>query len=85
MRGAGGCVEAVATVNGFSVDDKSMDEVVNALKSKGLVQGVQMTLLGAMPKVRNYAMHANWEKISKEDVGSVISSVEQFLWSKFGP
>jgi len=56
---------------------------VNALKSKGLVSGAQKSLLDTMPKIRDYAMHANWDKITAEDVSSVIGFVEQFLLSHF--
>lgn len=72
-----------AVVNGLIIDDNSMSEVVSALKSKGLVSGAQKSLLTAMPKIRNYAMHAEWDKISAPDVSSVIGFVEQFLLSNF--
>jgi hypothetical protein len=72
-----------ALMNGLPVSDKGMQEVVNALKAKGLVGGAQKTLLDTMPKVRDYAMHANWDKITPQDVGSVIGFVEQFLLAKF--
>ena len=72
-----------AEANGLSVGDKVMQEVVNALKAKGLVTGAQKSLLDSMPKIRDYAMHANWEKITAQDVGSVIGFVEQFLLSHF--
>lgn len=72
-----------ATANGLNVDNGSMMAVINALKSKGLVSGTYKTLLNAMPKIRNYAMHADWEKISEPDVKSVIGFVEQFLLTKF--
>ena len=72
-----------ARAEGLSVDDKDMQSVVGALKSKGLVGGFQKTLLDTMPKIRDYAMHANWDKINETDVGSVIGFVEQFLISKF--
>ncbi len=72
-----------AVANGLNVDDKSMTDVINALKSKGLVSGAQKSLLSAMPKVRDYAMHANWDKISEPDVSGVIGFVEQFLLTKF--
>jgi hypothetical protein len=75
-----------ALVNGLTVDGNSMQDTVNALKSKGLVSGAQKTLLESMPKIRDYAMHANWEKIDAPAVNSVIGYVEQFLLSKFsGP
>jgi len=72
-----------AIANGLDVADKVMQEVVNALKAKGLVLGAQKSLLDAMPKIRDYAMHANWDKISEPDVSSVIGFVEQFLLSNF--
>lgn len=33
--------------------DRSMQDVVNALKAKGLVGGAQKTLFGTMPKIRD--------------------------------
>ena len=72
-----------ATANEIDVSDKTMQEVVNALKSKGLVAGAQKSLLDTMPKIRNHALHADWDKLSEPDVNSVIGFVEQFLLSKF--
>jgi hypothetical protein len=72
-----------ARQNELIVDDKEMQAVVGALKSKGLVSGAQKTLLDTMPKLRDYAMHANWDKLTNEDVGSIIGFVEQFLLSHF--
>jgi len=72
-----------ATVNGLAVDDKSMADIVNALKGAGLVAGAQKAILDRMPTIRNYALHANWDKISEPDVGGVIGFVEQFLLTKF--
>ena len=71
------------TQHNLDVDDKVMQQVVGALKSKGLVTGAQKSLLDTMPKIRDYAMHANWDKITPEDVSSVIGFVEQFLLSHF--
>ena len=72
-----------AIANKLEVQDKSMADVVNALKGAGLVAGAQKTLLDRMPTIRNYALHANWDKISEPDVGSVIGFVEQFLLKNF--
>ncbi|MBS1807303.1 MAG: DUF4145 domain-containing protein [Acidobacteria bacterium] len=72
-----------AQKQGLAVDDKDMTDVVAALKSQGLVSGAQKTLLSTMPKIRNYAMHANWDKITEPDVNSVIGFVEQFLITYF--
>lgn len=72
-----------ATLNGLDAGGKTMDNVVGMLKSAGLVQGAQKSLLDAMPRVRNCAMHADWAKISEPEVHSVISFVESFLQTKF--
>ena len=72
-----------ASANGLQVKGQTMEDVVNALKGKGLVSGAQKTLLAAMPKVRNTAMHANWDKLTPQDAGSVIGFVEQFLLANF--
>lgn len=72
-----------AKSKGLSVEDKNMEDVVNALKAQGLVSGAQKVLLAAMPKIRNHAMHADWEKLTPQDAGSVIGFVEQFLLSHF--
>jgi hypothetical protein len=72
-----------AAIKGIDTENKTMTEVVNALKSGGHVAGAQKTLLDRMPTIRNYALHANWDKISEPDVGSVIGFVEQFLLKNF--
>ena len=71
--------------NGLEVDDATMQEVIGAMKSKGLVSGARKSLLEAMPRFRNSAMHAEWEKVMKPEVSSVIGFVEQFLLSEFSP
>ena len=72
-----------ASSQDLDVSEKVMQEVVAALKSKGLVQGATKTLLDNMPKLRDYAMHANWDKLTPEDVRSMIGFVEEFLIQKF--
>lgn len=72
-----------AQISGLEVSDKTMQEVVNSLKAQGLVAGAQKSLLDAMPRIRNFAMHADWAKISEPDVSSVLGFVEQFLLTKF--
>ena len=72
-----------AKVNGITVDDAVMTKVVGALKSAGLVSGARRSMLDTMPKIRNYAMHAEWDKVTEPDVNSIIGFVEQFLLTEF--
>lgn len=68
-----------AALNDVDVKGKTMDGVIGALKAAGLVSGAQKGLLEAMPKIRNAAMHADWQKLSEPDVASVIAFTQQFL------
>lgn len=72
-----------AASNGLSVEGKTMQDVVNLLKSQGLVAGAQKSMLDTMPKIRNAALHADWSKLSEPDVAGVIGFVDQFLLTKF--
>lgn len=76
-------IKRLASANALPTDGKTMVELVNALKSAGLVSGAQKSLLEAMPRIRNMAMHAEWSKITEPDVSSVLGYVEQLLLSKF--
>jgi hypothetical protein len=57
LRCTRGRTEAVRDPDGLDVGGKVMQEVINALKTKGLVSGPQKSLLDSMPKVRDAAMH----------------------------
>jgi hypothetical protein len=72
-----------AQMQSLAVDDKDLSEIINALKGAGLLSGPQKSLVDAMPRIRNAAMHAEWTSITSQDVGSVIGYVEQFLLAKF--
>lgn len=76
-------IKRLACTNALPTDGKTMVELVNTLKSAGLVSGAQKSLLEAMPRIRNMAMHAEWTKITEPDVSSVLGYVEQLLLSKF--
>ncbi|HMM51469.1 MAG TPA: DUF4145 domain-containing protein [Burkholderiaceae bacterium] len=72
-----------AKAKGLEVEGRGMQDVINALKSNGLISGAQKTLLDSMPRIRNLALHGDWGKLSEPEVSGVIGFVEQFLLSKF--
>jgi Domain of unknown function (DUF4145) len=74
-----------AKLNDLLIEDATMQNVINALKAKGLIGGAQKTIVEAMPKIRNLALHAEWDKITTSEVGSMLGFVEQFLLAKFTP
>jgi len=72
-----------AEQQGLNVTDKDMSEVINALKSKGLLRDPQASIVQGHVKLRNKAFHAEWDKIEKESVTSAIGFTEQFILSNF--
>ena len=72
-----------ASDQGLDVHEKNMSEVVNALKSKGVVRGPQGALLSGFVKIRNKTFHAQWTAINTADVSSIIAFTETFLVKQF--
>jgi hypothetical protein len=78
-------LKRLGAANGLDVRDKEMADVVNAIKAAKLVGGGAAKLLSSMPKIRNYALHANWDNITEAEVGGVIGFVEQLILLHFSP
>jgi uncharacterized protein YutE (UPF0331/DUF86 family) len=76
-------LKKLASMNGLEIEGKDLQEIVNALKTKGLVSGAEKKILHPMRDVRNDALHADWDKISEIHAASVISTVEQLILSHF--
>jgi hypothetical protein len=76
-------LKRVAIKENLDADDKDMSEVINALKAGGVLKGPQAKIVQSYVKLRNKAFHADWEKIDKESVSSLIGFTEQFLLTHF--
>ena len=72
-----------ALQNDIDVEEKDLSNTINALKIKGLLQGPQATTASSYVKLRNKAFHAQWDKIDKPEVSSLIGFTEQFLLKHF--
>ncbi len=76
-------LKRIAEINGLDVERKSMSQVVNALKAKGLLQKSISTLLGNYTVLRNKVFHADWDGLDKSEIGSLIGFTEQFVKDNF--
>jgi len=65
------------------VGQDDLSEVLKKLKDAGTVQGPQVGIAQSYLSFRNHALHANWEKIEKESIHSVLGFVEQLLLKHF--
>lgn len=72
-----------ASEQGLDVEDKDMSEVVNALKSKGVIRGAQGQVLRGYVRIRNKAFHAEWDAIDVPSVSGIIAFTETFIVQQF--
>lgn len=72
-------LKKIASLNNLNVADKELNEVVNALKAKQILKGGAGKTAEHFIKLRNFAMHANWEEITREEVGGLIGFVRVVL------
>ncbi len=72
-----------ALKNDLDVADANMEQVINALKGKGLLKGVQASLAKGHKELRKKAFHANWDNIEKASVNSAIAFTESFILENF--
>lgn len=68
---------------GIATSGKTLDHIVNSLKAASFFKGPQAAIVGSYVKLRNSAMHADWDKIQDADIGSLIGFLEPFLVQHF--
>jgi uncharacterized protein YutE (UPF0331/DUF86 family) len=68
---------------GLDIGEKDMSDVIGVLKSQGIIQGPRAKLVQSFVTIRNKTFHAEWAKIEKSEIQSVIGFVEEFLLQHF--
>ena len=68
---------------GISTENKKLPALINALKAQSFFSGAQASIVSSYTKLRNSSMHADWDKIEKADVSSLIGFLEPFLLENF--
>ncbi len=54
-------------------------DVLEALKRSGVLEEAQFTIAQSYLKFRNDALHADWEKIERESVASILGFTETLI------
>jgi len=75
-------IRRLASTNGIPHEEK-LSNVLVELKEKGLLQGSQVGIAQSYLSFRNNALHAQWDKVEKEAIASVLGFVEQILLRHF--
>jgi len=58
-------------------------EVLTELKNKGVLDGTQIGVAQSYLTFRNKSLHAEWDKVGRETVASVLAFTEQLLLKHF--
>ena len=75
-------IRRLAEAHGLPHMGKLQDQI-QSLKDAGVIQGSQVGILTAYLNFRNNALHAQWEKVERESIVSVLGFVEQLLMKHF--
>lgn len=65
------------------IGQDDLSEVLKKLKDAGVIQSPQVGIAQSYLSFRNHALHANWEKIDRASIHSVLGFVEQLLIKHF--
>jgi len=65
------------------IGQDDLSDVLKALKDAGVIQSPQFGIAQSYLSFRNHALHANWDKIEKESIHSMLGFVEQLLLKHF--
>ena len=65
------------------IGQDDLSDVLKKLKDAGTMQGAQVGIAQSYLSFRNHALHANWDKIEKESIHSVLGFVGQLLLKHF--
>lgn len=64
-------------------DRVDLSDVLQALKKTGIIHTPQISVAQSYLPFRNHALHAEWQKIERETIYSVLGFVEQLLMKHF--
>lgn len=76
-------MKKIAYQNGLEVNDADLTEVINALKSKSIMQSLQASIAKSHVQLRNKAFHAQWDKIDIPEIKSLIAFLEEIIIKNF--
>jgi len=65
------------------IGQDDLADILTKLKGIGVIQSPQVGIAQSYLSFRNHALHANWDKVERESIHSVLGFVEQLLLKHF--
>lgn len=76
-------IKRLCRKHAIEVKDKTLDPLLNALKSGGILTRVKTERLRASVALRNQAFHADWAAFDAQDVRQMIEGLDELLETHF--
>jgi hypothetical protein len=76
-------VRRLGAAHAATTGGEKLADVLTALKNSGILQGSQVGIAQSYLSFRNHALHAEWDKVQREAVQSVLGFVEQLVLKYF--
>jgi hypothetical protein len=76
-------IRRIAREHAGVIGREKLDAVIAKLKDEGLLVAPQLGIAISYLSFRNHALHADWDKIDRAGVNSVLGFVEQLLLKHF--
>lgn len=76
-------VKRLCHKHSIATDDRTLDTLINALKTNQVLGKVKAERLRSFATLRNQAFHAQWNGFDQRDLGHMIEGLEEILESHF--
>jgi uncharacterized protein YutE (UPF0331/DUF86 family) len=76
-------VKRLCYKHNIATDDKTLDTLINALKTNQVLGKVKAERLRSFASLRNQAFHAQWNGFDQRDLGHMIEGIEEILETHF--
>jgi hypothetical protein len=76
-------IRRIAKEHAGVIGRDKLDKVITALKDAGLLVSPQLGIAMSYLSFRNHALHAEWDKIDRASVTSVLGFVQELLLKRF--
>lgn len=74
-------IRKLAAKNSVDEEGKSIEDIINDLTKVSVFSGVESKRLKSYATLRNYALHAHWDKFNIKDVGLMIKGTKDLIKS----
>lgn len=74
-------IRKLADKHGIDENRKSIEDITNELTKKSVFSGVESKRMKSYATLRNYALHAHWDKFDIKEVGLMIKGTRDLIES----